>query len=43
LPDAFLHQAGHGEMLADCGLDSHGIEASVSEFISSIQTAELSL
>lgn len=43
LPDAFLHQAAHGEMLADCGLDSHGIEASVSEFISSIQTAELSL
>ncbi len=43
LPDAFLHQAAHGEMLADCGLDSHGIEASVNEFISSIQTAELSL
>ena len=25
LPDAFLHQATHQQMLADCGLDAQGI------------------
>ena len=28
LPDAFLHQATHQQMLADCGLDGQGIFAS---------------
>ena len=29
LPDAFLHQATHQQMLADCGLDGQGIFASI--------------
>lgn len=29
LPDEFLHQATHQQMLADCGLDAHGILASI--------------
>ena len=29
LPDEFLHQATHQQMLADCGLDSQGILASI--------------
>ncbi|MEQ1310330.1 1-deoxy-D-xylulose-5-phosphate synthase [Acinetobacter sp. XH1639] len=29
LPDEFLHQATHQQMLADCGLDTHGILASI--------------
>lgn len=29
LPDEFLHQATHQQMLADCGLDTHGVLASI--------------
>ncbi|MFN4318567.1 1-deoxy-D-xylulose-5-phosphate synthase [Acinetobacter parvus] len=29
LPDAFLNQATHQQMLIDCGLDAHGILASI--------------
>ncbi|WP_343597956.1 1-deoxy-D-xylulose-5-phosphate synthase [Acinetobacter sp.] len=29
LPDEFLHQADHGQMLHDCGLDAEGIETSI--------------
>ena len=31
LPDSFLAQATHAEMLKDCGLDAKGIEKSVSQ------------
>ena len=29
LPDSFLHQADHAQMLHDCGLDAEGIEQSI--------------
>jgi len=29
IPDAFIEHATHGEMLAECGLDATGIEASI--------------
>ncbi|ENW83505.1 1-deoxy-D-xylulose-5-phosphate synthase [Acinetobacter sp. ANC 3929] len=31
LPDSFLHQATHQQMLQDCGLDSQGILASIEQ------------
>ncbi|WP_445404297.1 1-deoxy-D-xylulose-5-phosphate synthase [Acinetobacter vivianii] len=31
LPDAFLHQATHQQMLQDCGLDAQGILASIEQ------------
>ena len=31
LPDEFLHQATHQQMLQDCGLDSNGILASIEQ------------
>lgn len=33
LPDSFLHQATHAQMLAECGLNSHGITQYVKDFI----------
>lgn len=33
LPDSFLPQATHPQMLADCGLDAVGIEKSVRQFL----------
>lgn len=33
LPDAFLHQASHGQMLSDSGLDATGIGQSVQTFL----------
>jgi 1-deoxy-D-xylulose-5-phosphate synthase len=32
LPDDFIEQGEHGQMLADCGLDAAGIEASIKGF-----------
>lgn len=32
LPDTFLHQATHQQMLADCGLDHQGILATIEKF-----------
>ena len=29
LPDSFIEQGEHGQMLADCGLDAKGIAASI--------------
>ncbi len=29
IPDVFVEHAGHGEMLAQCGLDAEGIEAAI--------------
>jgi len=31
LPDTFLHQATHQQMLHDCGLDTQGILASIEQ------------
>ncbi|WP_180028248.1 1-deoxy-D-xylulose-5-phosphate synthase [Acinetobacter sp. YH16032] len=31
LPDQFLAQASHGEMLKDCGLDAEGIQSSIQQ------------
>ena len=31
LPDTFLHQATHQQMLQDCGLDAQGILASIEQ------------
>lgn len=33
LPDLFLHQATHAEMLHDCGLDATGLEKSIRDFL----------
>jgi 1-deoxy-D-xylulose-5-phosphate synthase len=32
LPDLFLHQATHQQMLQDCGLDAQGIFKSIENF-----------
>lgn len=43
LPDAFLHQAAHAEMLEECGLDANGIEKSTLSFLAAIQSSELTV
>ena len=43
LPDAFLHQAAHSEMLEECGLDAKGIEKSTLSFLAAIQSSELTV
>ncbi|XID74523.1 1-deoxy-D-xylulose-5-phosphate synthase [Alkanindiges sp. WGS2144] len=40
LPDSFLHQATHPQMLIDCGLDQSGIYHSVNAFVQKLMSGE---
>lgn len=42
LPDTFLAQASHAQMLADCGLDATGIENATLGFVAAIQVSSIS-
>lgn len=40
LPDRFVDHGKHGELLAECGLDTHGIHTAISEKLADIALAE---